>query len=555
MSIRYKFLISFSIVLALTAAVTMYSIWAITEAAGLVVRLYDQPLMAVSHARAAQAQFGEARSAMDRALFLPDAARRSSITSLESAMKEVTEDLDVVRERMPDTHSGVTTEKAQMLVQDWYSTAQKIIKPGANGVTDLPLSAVVVAKANVAAEAIDRIVESATAFGFSFRSEAEANVAKSRTNLIVLASAAGITAILLSLIIAHSFGRPIRLAMAIAERIASGNLSEEISTKRRDELGRLLVSLDAMQKALRSQVEAGRRDANAKEQEQRVQVERRQHIEERIGAFRSTVGSVLQEVDNLIIQMHTTASTLSTIAKEVNREVKDAAGAAEKMSSNVTAVADATSHLSASVGDIERQLSKAIIVVDGATQMTRSANDRIAGLSESTKQIDDVVSLIRSIAEQTALLALNATIEAARAGEAGRGFAVVASEVKTLAAQTAKATEEISLQISGVQSSTSGAVEAIGSITSVMMDINNLTGQLGRAVEEQSAATAEISNNIQHAAAGTQDVARNIVGTTAAIGETNSSAGEVLNAAEKLTTQAGVLRASVDQFLISVSAA
>ena len=179
----------------------------------------------------------------------------------------------------------------------------------------------------------------------------------------------------------------------------------------------------------------------------------------------------------------------------------------------------------------------------------------VVGLAEGAKSIDSVVNLIREIAEQTNLLALNATIEAARAGEAGRGFAVVASEVKALAGQTAKATEKIDGYIGGIHSSTGGAVDAMRSIDTVMMEINELTSVIRSAVEQQHLATDEISSNIQNAANGTRDVAHGIGVTNSGIGGISRSAGDVLGAAEVLKAHADALRHSVDRFLGNVAAA
>ena len=555
MSIRYKLLIAFGILLGLAAGIAIYGVRTVSDLSGLVVRLYDEPFMAVSHARAAQARFNEARAAMERGLSLREAAPQSNIAILDSAMKDVMADLGIVAERMGQAHSGDIVKNAQALAMDWYQSGLRIIKPGRNGLAELPLPMVITGKASAVAAAIDQVIEAASAYGFEFRTDAESKVVASRISLITFAAVIGMLGVLLALGTAYSFGRPIRHAMAIAARVAAGNLSEEISTNRRDELGRLLVSLGEMQTALRTQAEAGRVDGEIKEQERLTQFERRRQLEGQINAFRVAVSEVLGDVDKMIAQLNFTASTLSSIATQTDRQVGDAAGAAEKTSGNVIAVARATEQLSTSVKEIERQLAEAAAMIGGATQMATDTNAMIIGFSESTKQIDDVVNLIRSIAGQTNLLALNATIEAARAGEAGRGFAVVASEVKALATQTAKATEDISLQISGVQSSTHGAVRAIRSIASVMTDINGLASKLGQAVEQQGAATDEISRNIQNAATGTQDVAHNIASTAAAIGETSHSASDVLDAAKNLTLHANALRASVDRFLTNVAAA
>ena len=296
MSIRSKFIIACSIVLGLAAGVAIYGIQAISDASGLVVRLYDEPFMAVSHARAAQARFSDARAAMDGALFRK--SRPRSDVALESAMNDVREDLEVVRRRMTLTDSASLVASAQALARDWYETGLKLVSSDGEALSD-EREATVTGKATAAAEAIDQVVEAASAFGFQFRSAAEAELVKSRINLIVMAAAAGLLGILFSITGAFSFGRPVRRAMAIAERIAGGDFSVEISSSRRDELGRLLDSLGAMQTALRDQVAAGRLDAERKETERRIQTERRRQIEGEIGQFRSTVGDTLLEVDEM----------------------------------------------------------------------------------------------------------------------------------------------------------------------------------------------------------------------------------------------------------------
>ena len=190
-----------------------------------------------------------------------------------------------------------------------------------------------------------------------------------------------------------------------------------------------------------------------------------------------------------------------------------------------------------------------------AVDRAQSTNEKVQGLSVAAQKIGEVVELINDIASQTNLLALNATIEAARAGEAGKGFAVVATEVKSLADQTAKATDEIGGQITEIQSATNEAVDAIGSISEVISEISEISSSISAAVEEQGASTREISSNVQQAAAGTQEVSSNMSGVTQAAGETGSAASQVNSAAVELSTQAATLKNSVDDFLQTVRAA
>jgi methyl-accepting chemotaxis protein len=551
MSIRYKLVFAFGVVLALAAGVAFYGIFAISQAGSLVVQLYDQSFMATSHARAAQARFNIARAAMERGLLMGVAAPPTNLATLETAMKDVFEDLKVVAERMSGSDSAEGIKTAEKLAREWYQAGLGILRPPAEGVVALPFAASVLNKADAVGEAIDLVVEGASAYGFEFRSAAEASVTGSRRNLVILTAATGVICIVLSVGMAYSFTRPLRGAMAFSERIAAGDFSQEVTTTRRDEFGRLLMLLGQMREALSVQREAERSTAEAKEREHASQISRRQEMEVQIAKFRDAVGSMLHTMTE---RMNVTAKTLSSIAHDANDQANNAAEAAKETSTNVGTVAAAAEQLGASVRDISHQLERATLVVEKAADIARGANDTIVGLAESAKRIDDVVNLIRAIAEQTNLLALNATIEAARAGEAGRGFAVVASEVKALATQTAKATEEISSQITTVQASTHDTVDKIKSISDVMTEISDLTIAIAAAVREQDAATSEITRNINYAATATQDVAQNVAGTTKAIGETNQAAMEVIEAADYFNNHSNALRGSVDDFLTSVAA-
>ena len=552
MSIRYKLVLAFSIVLALAAGVALYGIYAISQAGDLVVRLYDQSFMATSHARAAQARFNEARAAMERGLVSRETAQTASLKVLEAAMKDVVEELKVVSERMSASRSEAAIEKATTLAKDWYQSGLQILKPAAGGAQSLPTTTAVMSKADAVAEAIDLAVEEASAYGFEFRSAAESSVTASRRNLIILATVTGVVCILLSIGIAYSFSRPLQYAMTFSERIAAGDFSSDVGTSRQDEFGRLLGSLATMKDALRMQREAEHSAAEAKERDHAGQVVRRKQLEEQIAQFRDAVGAML---DTMTERMNHTAQSLSSIAKDANDRANSATEAAKETSGNVATVAAAAEQLGACVRDISHQLERATQVVEKASGVAQGANKTIVGLAESAKRIDDVVNLIRAIADQTNLLALNATIEAARAGEAGRGFAVVASEVKALATQTAKATEEISSQIGNVQGATQDTVDKIKLISSVMEEINELTITIAAAIRQQDGAAGEITRNIHYAATATRNVAENVAGTTQAIGETNQAAMDVIEAADYFTSHSKALRGSVDEFLSGVAAA
>ena len=222
---------------------------------------------------------------------------------------------------------------------------------------------------------------------------------------------------------------------------------------------------------------------------------------------------------------------------------------------NVENVAGATEELTSSFKEIERQVGDGLQLVSDATVNANNINDRVKILASAATQIGQVISIISEIAEQTNLLALNATIEAARAGDAGRGFAVVASEVKSLAEQTAKATEEISQQINTIQTSTDEAVDGIGGIANSMGEIDGFMQTVVAAVEQQMAATQEIARNVQQAAGGTQALNSNMTDVMSAVGDTRESATSVFSAAESLAEQSVVISGEVDAFLGNVEAA
>jgi methyl-accepting chemotaxis protein len=221
----------------------------------------------------------------------------------------------------------------------------------------------------------------------------------------------------------------------------------------------------------------------------------------------------------------------------------------------VETVASATEELTASIGEIGQQVAKSSTIAGDAADQAEKSNVQVEGLVAAAQKIGDVVGLIQDIAEQTNLLALNATIEAARAGDAGKGFAVVASEVKSLANQTAKATDEIRGQITTMQGATSDSVAAIRGIGKIIKEINEIATAIASAVEEQSSATQEISRNVQQASAGTQEVSANIDGVAQAAGETGRSTNEMLSASGELAQQATALTGEVERFLQRVRAA
>ncbi|KPQ11523.1 MAG: methyl-accepting chemotaxis protein [Saliniramus fredricksonii] len=360
---------------------------------------------------------------------------------------------------------------------------------------------------------------------------------------IVLSIAAGT-------LVARSVIKPVQGLTATLERMAGGELDATVpGVERNDEVGAIAKALVGFRDALgQRKAEEAQRNAEQTEAEKQTAMVRL------ADEFETTVGGLVRELSKSSGTLKSTARSLSSTAEETNMQSASVASAAEQTAANVQAVATATEQLAASAQEIGSQVSQTATKSAAAVEQARETNELVTELSDSAQKIGEVIAMIRAIAEQTNLLALNATIEAARAGEAGKGFAVVAAEVKGLADQTAKATDQIATQITGMQGISEKSVAAIAAIAHQIEEMSSLTNSVAAAVEEQQAATGEIARNVSEAARGTQEATGNITQVREASSQTATASEQLFTSANALSENAGSLETEVSQFLQRVRA-
>lgn len=359
---------------------------------------------------------------------------------------------------------------------------------------------------------------------------------------------------ILAFLLGAGISRPMIGMCAAMRELAAGNFAVVLpGLGRKDEIGEMASAVEEfkLQAVAKAEREAAERDIKTRSDSDARRAELNRFADE----FEAAVGGIVTSVSSSASQLEASAKIMTRTVDTTQDMTGKVAGASEEASANVQSVASATEELSASVREIGRHVLESSRIAADAVAQAERTDGRIAKLSEAAQRIGDVVKLITAIAEQTNLLALNATIEAARAGEAGRGFAVVASEVKSLASQTAKATDEISAQIAGMQDATRDSVAAIKEIGETIGHISRISGTIAAAIEEQGSATQEIARNVQSVADGAHEIADSISEVNRGAGETGAVSGEVLNSAQTLAAESARLRQELNLFMANIRAA
>jgi methyl-accepting chemotaxis protein len=369
----------------------------------------------------------------------------------------------------------------------------------------------------------------------------------------IIAAATLLIGGIIAFLIGRSIVLPVAGMTAAMGRLAAGDTDVEVPSRdSTDEIGSMATAVEVFRQ---NAIERARLQAEHQATEARAAAQRKADMSRLANEFQAAVGGIVDTVSSASTELEAAATTLTRTAERTQQLTAVVTSASEEASANVQSVAEATTALTSSVSEIALQVQASSRIAAEAVKQAQKTDARIAELSQAASRIGDVVKLITAIAEQTNLLALNATIEAARAGEAGKGFAVVAQEVKALAAQTAKATDEIGTQITGMQSATQESVAAIKEIGGTIGRISEIASTISAAVDEQGAATGEIASNVQQASHGTLQVATNITDVNHGAGETGSASAQVLSSARSLSSESNRLKLEVERFLATVRAA
>jgi methyl-accepting chemotaxis protein len=388
------------------------------------------------------------------------------------------------------------------------------------------------------------------------RLEAESDAAIAQTERLIVMLAAGgfLLGAVLAILLGKGISRPMTAMCKAMRELAGGNFDVVLpGLGRKDEVGEMAAAVEEFKLQAVAKAE---RDAAAQEAQNKASsTARRTELIRFADEFETAVGAIVSNVSASAVQLESAAGTLTRTAETTQSLSSKVAGSSDEASSNMQSVASATEELSASVDEIGKRVRESSRIAEAAVVQAQQTDGRIGKLSRAAQEIGDVVKLITAIAEQTNLLALNATIEAARAGDAGRGFAVVASEVKSLASQTAKATDEISSHILGMQGATQESVAAIKEIGGTISQISDIAASISTAVEQQSSATQEIARSVQNVAKGTDEAAADIMEVNRGATETGSASADVLNSAQTLSSESTRLRAELDRFMANIRAA
>ncbi|HYD31940.1 MAG TPA: methyl-accepting chemotaxis protein [Azospirillaceae bacterium] len=544
----------FAAVIVLTVVLGIVGISNVSSISELTAKLYRHPYAVSTATLEANGNIiAMHRGMKDVALAADSAAIDAAAKTVDAYEEKVFANFALLKERF--LGDAITLERTLKAIQDWRPIRQEVIRLMHEG-RKADAAAITRGKGAAQVELINKemgaLLASAREKAEAFNTNAEQQSASAITLLVAVQVAVVVVALGIAIAITRSIAGRLGALRDTMARLADQDFSVAIPfTDRRNEFGEVARTVQVFKDNM---ITARRLEAEKQEEQQR-EIARAARRAELTQEFEAVITRTLTAVSGTVQQVHVMSDGLNATADQTTRQSAAVATAAEQASANVQTVATASEELSATVAEISRRIEESTRISREAVDGIQNTDTTMTSLETAAQKIGEIVNLINNIASQTNLLALNATIEAARAGEAGKGFAVVAGEVKSLASQTAKATEEIANYIDAIQNTTRTAVNSIKEVGGTIGQVDTVLSSIASAVEQQNAATQEISRNVQEAAQGNTEVSRNIADVSKAAGSTGTMASDMLTVANELMDEAGSLRSEVERFLENVRAA
>lgn len=523
LKIQTKLIAGFAVVAVLTVSAGAFSLRQIVAINAADTEMYERVVAPYGDVSVLSMGIERARRAVrDQLLARTPEEREAAVGQGEEALYLASSSISALERLELDSTTRMALSHVRKQFDAWEAPRTRVVELVAAGRREAAVKAMF-EESNPAANALSSNIDSLeTVLGErgDAISRSNSTLAKRTIWMVSIALFFGLVlAIGCGFYIARLIAKPIGIAVATLERVAAGDLTARCNVTARDEVGRLAAALNEAAGAMQTSIQE-------------------------IGTNAQALAAASEELSAVASQMGVNASQTSSQAGVVS-------SAADEVSRNVQTVAAGTEQMGASIKEIAGNAAQAAQVALGAVQTADRTNSTISQLGISSQQIGAVIKTITSIAEQTNLLALNATIEAARAGEAGKGFAVVANEVKELAKETARATEDIARRIEAIQGDTEGAVTAIGEISSVIRQLNDISGTIASAVEQQAATTGEIGRNVEQAARGAHEIAGTITDVATTAQSTSQGVHNAQGAAQELAAMAASLQQLVGRFTVT----